>query len=74
MFMSIHLAGNDLAIKFRDGETYKKVFGPVFVYLNSKSGNANTLTLWKDAEQQVIQSYYQIFPLVKLICPKKLNN
>lgn len=39
---------------FQEGETYKKVFGPVFVYVNSASSQNDTLSLWSDAAQQVL--------------------
>ncbi|KAL5063334.1 hypothetical protein RYX36_025071 [Vicia faba] len=38
---------------FEEGETYKKVFGPVFVYLNTDSTQNHMSTLWSDAKQQV---------------------
>ena len=38
---------------FKEGETYKKVFGPIFVYFNSASKDKNSQTLWTDAVQQV---------------------
>ncbi|XP_028754581.1 probable rhamnogalacturonate lyase B [Neltuma alba] len=65
MFMSMHLAGKEAAMEFQEGETYKKVFGPVFVYLNSISSNANAQTLWRDAVQQMskeVQSWPYDFP------------
>ncbi|KAA8546653.1 hypothetical protein F0562_003116 [Nyssa sinensis] len=39
MFVSKHYAGDDLGMKFGNGEPWKKVFGPVFVYLNTISAN-----------------------------------
>lgn len=36
----------------KEGEAWKKVFGPVFFYLNSDSSN-NHPTLWEDAKRQV---------------------
>jgi len=53
MFMSIHYAGKDVAIEFQEGETYKKVLGPIFVYLNSASSNDQFKSLWSDAKQKV---------------------
>ncbi|XP_048334789.2 probable rhamnogalacturonate lyase B [Ziziphus jujuba] len=55
MFASGHYAGRELAMKFKDGEPWKKVFGPVSIYLNSVSSNeANTShTLWKNAKEQM---------------------
>ncbi|KAF5943607.1 hypothetical protein HYC85_017684 [Camellia sinensis] len=37
MFFSTHYAGDNQTIKLRDGESWKKVFGPVLIYLNSVS-------------------------------------
>ncbi|KAI9111331.1 hypothetical protein K1719_017021 [Acacia pycnantha] len=65
MYMSIHLAGKDLVMEFQEGETYKKVFGPVFMYLNSISSDVNTQTLWQDAVQQTfkeVKSWPYDFP------------
>lgn len=54
MFFSTHYAGEALALQFRDGEPWRKVFGPVLVYLNSLSPDEqDTLTLWADAKEQV---------------------
>ncbi|KAI3685810.1 hypothetical protein L6452_35069 [Arctium lappa] len=54
MFVSAHYAGNDLVIKFGEGEQWKKVFGPVFMYLNSTSTGEDPLTLWNDAKNQML--------------------
>ncbi|KAB1200353.1 Rhamnogalacturonate lyase [Morella rubra] len=54
MFVSTHYAGRDAEMKFEDGEPWKKVFGPVFVYLNSVSNESDALQLWKDAKQQMV--------------------
>ncbi|KAL3619596.1 hypothetical protein CASFOL_034508 [Castilleja foliolosa] len=55
MFVSAHYGGDDLVIKFGEGEAWKKVFGPVFVYLNCDVQGADPLLLWEDANQQVLQ-------------------
>ncbi|XP_019422979.1 PREDICTED: probable rhamnogalacturonate lyase C [Lupinus angustifolius] len=52
MFVSTHYAGKEATMAFKEGETYKKVFGPVFVYLNSASTTKQSLSLWSDAVQQ----------------------
>ncbi|MED6195829.1 hypothetical protein PIB30_041619 [Stylosanthes scabra] len=49
MFVSNHYAGKEVNMKFEKGELYKKVFGPVFIYLNSGSTNQQ---LWSDAVQK----------------------
>ncbi|CAK9156014.1 unnamed protein product [Ilex paraguariensis] len=68
VFISGHYSGKDLNVFFRDGEPWKKVFGPVFVYLNSGSGGDNHQTLWQDAKEQMLvetQSWPYNFPLSK---------
>ncbi|WJX93513.1 rhamnogalacturonan endolyase [Trifolium repens] len=52
MFVSTHYAGKEVTMAFQDGETYKKAFGPVFVYLNTDSKDNDKLSLWTDAVQQ----------------------
>ncbi|GFQ03724.1 rhamnogalacturonate lyase [Phtheirospermum japonicum] len=54
MFFSNHYAGRSLIIEFRNGEPWKKVFGPVFIYLNSALDGENPLTLWADAKEQML--------------------
>ncbi|XP_074361421.1 uncharacterized protein LOC141701684 [Apium graveolens] len=69
VFFSNHYSGKELDLRFGDGEAWKKVYGPVFVYLNSASTtNVNDLhsTLWTDAKQQASieqQSWPYSFPL-----------
>lgn len=53
MFLSGHYAGQDLVPKFRGGQPWKKVFGPVYIYLNSSSIGDDPLWLWEDAKIQV---------------------
>lgn len=53
MFFSTHYAGEKLALKFRNGEPWKKVFGPVFMYVNSVSTADDPLNLWADAKEQM---------------------
>ncbi|XP_055834422.1 probable rhamnogalacturonate lyase B isoform X2 [Solanum dulcamara] len=65
MFHSAHYAGEDLVPKFGQGETWKKVFGPVFIYLNSVTSGEDPLTLWEDAKKQMlleVQSWPYSFP------------
>ncbi|XP_057495308.1 probable rhamnogalacturonate lyase B isoform X2 [Actinidia eriantha] len=54
MFVSTHYAGEDLGMKFRNGEAWKKVFGPVFIYLNSASNHQKS-ALWQDAKSQMMK-------------------
>jgi rhamnogalacturonan endolyase len=53
VFHSTHYSGTDLIMKFGANEPWKKVFGPIFIYLNSKSGGLSPIRLWEDAKQQV---------------------
>lgn len=39
--------------KFGVGEEWKKVFGPVFIYVNSAFLGDDPLQLWDDAKTQV---------------------
>lgn len=54
MFQSAHYAGEDHVLKFGPNEPWKKVFGPVFFYLNSEPAGANRSNLWEDAKAQMI--------------------
>lgn len=40
-------------MKFEDGEVWKKVFGPVCIYLNSTPKGAKAQDLWGNAKEQV---------------------
>ncbi|KAK3016083.1 hypothetical protein RJ639_005678, partial [Escallonia herrerae] len=65
MFLSAHYAGDPLVPKFDKGEPWKKVFGPVFIYLNSVMNGDDPFTLWDDAKQQTmfeVQSWPYNFP------------
>lgn len=53
VFVGAHYAGDDLIPKFGQGEPWKKVFGPVFIYLNTVAGEEDPLMLWDDAKRQV---------------------
>uniref|UniRef100_A0A453HQD3 rhamnogalacturonan endolyase n=1 Tax=Aegilops tauschii subsp. strangulata TaxID=200361 RepID=A0A453HQD3_AEGTS len=52
MFMGTHYVGNDIVAKIKEGEHWKKVMGPVFIYLNSNPERGNFHTLWEDAKAQ----------------------
>lgn len=65
IFVTSHYAGPDLIVKFEPGEIWKKVFGPVFIYLNSVPDENNALSLWEDAKEQMnieVQSWPYNFP------------
>lgn len=53
MFVSTHYAGKEVGMTFEDGEAWKKVFGPVFIHLNSAPSSNEYLTLWENAKEQV---------------------
>ncbi|KAM7514479.1 hypothetical protein LguiA_004062 [Lonicera macranthoides] len=52
-FVTAHYGGDDLVVKFKAGEKWKKVFGPVFIYLNYISDGNNALSLWNTAKEQM---------------------
>nr|GEV34489.1 rhamnogalacturonate lyase family protein [Tanacetum cinerariifolium] len=54
VFVGAHYAGDDLVPKFGQGEPWKKVFGPVFIYLNSTMCGQDPHTLWDDAKRQMM--------------------
>ncbi|OMO57560.1 Rhamnogalacturonate lyase [Corchorus olitorius] len=65
MFLSAHYVGEEMVLKFKRGEPWKKVFGPVFIYLNTLIDNNDPLSLWEDAKQQMlseVQSWPYTFP------------
>lgn len=39
--------------RFECGEPWKKVYGPVFIYLNSTANRDESLFLWDDAKIKV---------------------
>lgn len=53
MFLSAHYSGEDLVLKLKQGEAWKKVFGPVFFYINTLLDTNDPLWLWEDAKEQV---------------------
>nr|XP_016448768.1 PREDICTED: probable rhamnogalacturonate lyase B [Nicotiana tabacum] len=56
VFVSRHYAGEDLVIKFQQGEPWKKVIGPVCLYLNSDaSAKDSPSMLWDDAKKRINQ-------------------
>lgn len=57
MFHSAHYSGEALCAHFRSGEAWKKVFGPVLIYLNSASIQSPISSLWEDAKEQM---FYEV--------------
>ncbi|KAM0995246.1 hypothetical protein ACFX19_010798 [Malus domestica] len=56
VFLSSHYVGKDVGLTFADGEAWKKVFGPVFVYLNSDVPSSNaSFSLWENAKEQMYE-------------------
>ncbi|KAL3845377.1 hypothetical protein ACJIZ3_002780 [Penstemon smallii] len=53
IFHTSHYAGEDLLLKFQPGEIWKKVLGPVFIYLNSVPEGDNALSLWNNAKEEM---------------------
>ncbi|EEE51598.1 hypothetical protein OsJ_32851 [Oryza sativa Japonica Group] len=50
MFLGTHYVGNDIVLKIEEGEYWKKVMGPVFIYLNSNPRRGDLHSLWVDAK------------------------
>jgi rhamnogalacturonan endolyase len=58
MFLGTHYVGDDIVLRLGDGEHWKKVLGPVFIYLNSSpsrrsragGGDVAVRGLWDDAK------------------------
>lgn len=68
MFTSTHYGGKDINTQYRKEEQWKKVFGPVFIYLNSNRANGAYKTLWKDAKRQVYLSNSFFLPIWITFC------
>ncbi|XP_073314087.1 uncharacterized protein [Primulina huaijiensis] len=52
MIHGSHYIGNDMIAHFEEGETWRKVFGPFFVYLNTTTDVSKAYNLWLDAKKQ----------------------
>jgi rhamnogalacturonan endolyase len=53
MFFGTHYIGRDMVLNIKDGEYWKKVLGPVFIYLNTSPDKGDELrALWDDAKAQ----------------------
>uniref|UniRef100_A0A0D9XWL4 Rhamnogalacturonan endolyase n=1 Tax=Leersia perrieri TaxID=77586 RepID=A0A0D9XWL4_9ORYZ len=50
MFLGTHYIGNDIVLNIEEGEYWKKVMGPVFIYLNSSPKRGDLQALWDDAK------------------------
>ncbi|CAN1270661.1 Rhamnogalacturonate lyase [Linum perenne] len=58
VFHSTHYTGADMMIPFQANETWKKVYGPVFIYLNSLDQDQQ-IPLWEDAKDQLLNQFEQ---------------
>ncbi|PON97079.1 Rhamnogalacturonate lyase [Trema orientale] len=54
VFLSCHYVGRSLMVKLGNGEQWKKVFGPIPIFLNSVPSNHHNSRsiLWENAKQQ----------------------
>ncbi|XP_065872226.1 probable rhamnogalacturonate lyase B isoform X2 [Euphorbia lathyris] len=52
VFHSTHYVGAEMTMEFGANEAWKKVYGPVFIYLNS---DLDAALLWEDAKRQVVK-------------------
>ncbi|KAL2940327.1 Rhamnogalacturonate lyase [Bienertia sinuspersici] len=60
-FFDGHYAGENMQIILQDGESWQKVVGPYFVYLNKVSGVKDPYAqLWSNAKKQTIE--YELIP------------
>lgn len=57
MFHGTHYIGEDILTQIKEGETWRKVFGPFLVYLNSTPDVSEAHNLWIDAKEQVFICY-----------------
>lgn len=53
MLHGSHYIGNGMVAHFEQGEVWRKVFGPFFVYLNATKDISQSYNLWTDAKKQV---------------------
>ncbi|CAH9078142.1 unnamed protein product, partial [Cuscuta epithymum] len=64
MFSSRHYVDYNYIVSLRNGEAWKKVFGPIFIYLNSNQGD-NPKLLWENAKEEMVaetKSWPYAFP------------
>lgn len=54
MLHGSHYIGNDMVAHFEQGEVWRKVLGPFFVYLNTTADVSQAYNLWTDAKKQVL--------------------
>lgn len=60
MFISRHYVGADIDVTFESEDYWKKVIGPLFIYLNSDAyARSDPSILWNDAKLRVIRNYFE---------------
>ncbi|CAN1270656.1 Rhamnogalacturonate lyase [Linum perenne] len=60
VFHSTHYTGADMMIPFQANEIWKKVYGPVFIYINSLDQvTEQQIPLWDDAKNQLLNQSKQ---------------
>ncbi|CAO2147519.1 unnamed protein product [Urochloa humidicola] len=52
MFLGTHYIGDDIVLNIGNNEYWKKVLGPVFIYLNSSPKRGDFRALWDNAKAQ----------------------
>ncbi|KAK6932286.1 Rhamnogalacturonate lyase, partial [Dillenia turbinata] len=52
MLQGTHYIGDDMVAHFEEGDTWRKVFGPFFIYLNSTDNVSKAYSLWTNAKKQ----------------------
>lgn len=62
-----HFIGEEILAHFEKGETWRKVFGPFFMYLNSTPKVSNAHNLWTDAKKQVLVHSHKNIGLIVLL-------
>ncbi|KAK9713985.1 hypothetical protein RND81_06G063500 [Saponaria officinalis] len=65
MFVSAHYSGEELIPKFKEGEPWNHIYGPIFMYMNNQTKGADFKLLWEDAKQKMlaeVKSWPYSFP------------
>ncbi|TVU50724.1 hypothetical protein EJB05_02111 [Eragrostis curvula] len=68
VFFGTHYMGKDMVLNIKDGEYWKKVMGPVFIYLNKSPKRGDPRALWDDAKAQAqaeVSKWPYSFPVSK---------
>ncbi|GAB2292329.1 hypothetical protein Dimus_026576 [Dionaea muscipula] len=54
VLLSTHYAGEELMAEFMDGESWKKVLGPLYIHVNSVRDGEDWSLLWHNAKEQMM--------------------